>query len=129
MAVQSPITYDLPTLMRAIAEEVFGEDFFEYYAVLRTPAGEEPAFMGNGFKIYQGFSLNTNHLIFLWFNNHKVAVDTYGDIYIYREGRMTSFLAGFIADAKREIMSREEGPYVEATDHSMIPEFPVRMAI
>jgi len=131
VSVQDGITFDLDTLSRTIAEEIWGdEDVYQYYREFTNAEGTVQGFTDDRFTVRPGMNINTNHLIFVFLGRTKVAVDQYGDVYIYKENdRITTFLCGYIADAKRGIIDQEETAYVEAQDHVEIPEFSPRMAI
>lgn len=134
MSVQDPIRFDLIDLTRAMAEEAMGEDFYRWYREFPGKEGHASAegFLNWEYLIRPGVTINTDHLVFIMDRNtgHRVAVDTYGDIFTYTENNPTTRrLASIIADAKNSIIAREEVGFVEATDHVHIPDLSVRMAL
>jgi hypothetical protein len=127
MSVHDKPIYDLVSLSWLIAEDAMGHN----YSYRRKDFGQVEGFEDWNYIIRPGITLNTDHILFLYDkgSNTKVGVDQYGDIYIYNNNPSTKLLACIIADAKRDLMSREEVAYTESTDHIGIPDLSVRMAL
>lgn len=127
MSVHDQPIYDLVSLSWLIAEEAMGKDA----PFRRKDFGSVEGFEDWSYLIRPGTTLNTDHLLFIMDKSSgaKVSVDQYGTINIYQDSPSSRYLACIIADAKRDLMAREETTYVEATDHIFIPDLSVRMAL
>ncbi len=109
--------------LSALAREVF-PDFDARIPELYREYGPQGCALGwsdGTWTLHRGWGVNDHDKLIIRFMGEVVQVDTWGQVYRYKEqpGPILQHLLNTVADVIRDIISEEEAKHVMAQDHDL----------